>query len=79
MKVFLPAIAVFEFQSKGNSASTMSVHANFPNNSSCLNGSCTLPAALGNDTTVAMLYKVRLCYNGKVLLKTNESRVTFLT
>ena len=79
MKVFLPAIAVFEFQSKENSASTMSVYANFANKSSCLNGSCALPAALANDATVAVLHKVRLCFNRKVLLLTNKSRVTFLT
>ena len=66
--MFLPAIAVLEFQSKENSASTMSVHANFANKSSCVIGSCALPAALANDATVAVLYKVRFCYNGRVLL-----------
>ena len=31
---------------------------------------------LANDATVAVLYKVRLCYDGRVLLLTNKSRVT---
>ena len=72
MKVFLPAIAVFELQSTENSVSTMSVHANFAKKSSCLNGSCALPAALANDGTVVVLYKVRFCYNGRVLLLTTR-------
>ena len=73
MKVFL------QLQSLSSRASNiMSVHANFTKKSSCLIGSCALPAALANEATVAVLYKVRLCI-GRVLLLTNKSRVMFLT
>ena len=75
--MFLPAIAVFEFQSKENSASTMSLHANFAK-SSCLNGSCALPPTLAKDATVAVLHKVHLCFNGKgAALEQQESSDVF--